>query len=263
MRFNLTLRVNARKYGRILPLNYQYEMSAVIYKILASSSGDFATWLHENGFRMDNGKQFKLFTFSQLNIPNRRILKQSNQLELLSDSVQWQISFLPENSTQNFIEGLFQNCVFEIGNKESKVEFEVESIEVVPPPEFQESMVYNTLSPIFVSCVDETGRDHYPKDSHEFKTSEWVKERLLINLVDKYSAFYGREFQDEKYLNFITLTEPKSKLVTIKSGTNEQTRLRGFECKIVVSAPPELQRLAYDSGLGALNSQGFGCLEVL
>lgn len=64
MRFVITLRVNARKFGRLLPLNYQYEMSAVIYKILSSADTEFATWLHENGFQMDNGKQFKLFTFS-------------------------------------------------------------------------------------------------------------------------------------------------------------------------------------------------------
>lgn len=263
MRFIITLRVNARKFGRSLPLNYQYEMSAAIYKTLSSCSEDFASWLHNNGFKTDEGKQFKLFTFSRFNIPSFRILRQSNQLELLSDQVFWQISFLPENSTQTFIGGVFENRVFEIGNKDSRVEFEVESIEVVPPPSFQESMVYNTLSPIFVSCTDENGRDHYPKDSHEFKTSEWVREVLLSNLVDKYSAFYGEEFQGEKYLNFITLTEPKSKLVTLKSGTDAQTHLRGFECKIVVSTPPELQRLAYDSGLGALNSQGFGCLEVI
>lgn len=82
MRFIITLRVNARKFGRLLPLNYQYEMSAAIYKTLSSCSEDFASWLHDNGFKTDEGKQFKLFTFSRFNIPSFRIIKQSNQLEL-------------------------------------------------------------------------------------------------------------------------------------------------------------------------------------
>ena len=87
MRFNITLRVNAQKFGRRLPINYQYEMSAAIYKILSSGSGEYAQWLHDNGFTLEKGKQFKLFTFSHLNVPERRLLKQSNQLELLSPSI--------------------------------------------------------------------------------------------------------------------------------------------------------------------------------
>ena len=57
MRFIITLRVNARKFGRLLPLNYQYEMSAAIYKTLSSCSEDFASWFHNNGFKTDEGKQ--------------------------------------------------------------------------------------------------------------------------------------------------------------------------------------------------------------
>ena len=141
MRFNLTLRVNARKYGRILPLNYQYEMSAAIYKVLSSADKDFAAWLHDNGFQTDNGKQFKLFTFSRLQIPKNgfRIIKQSNQLELNTQTVDFQISFLPENSTQTFIGGVFENRTFEIGGRGAKVQFEVEGIELLPPPEFKET----------------------------------------------------------------------------------------------------------------------------
>jgi len=263
MRFIITLRVNARKFGRLLPLNYQYEMSAAIYKTLSSCSEDFAAWLHDNGFKTDEGKQFKLFTFSRFNIPSFRIIKQSNQLELLSDQVFWQISFLPENSTQTFIGGVFENHVFEIGNRDSRVQFEVANIEILPHPEFKETMCYKALSPISVSFRDERGRDCYPRTSEEFANADWVKERLLVNLLDKYSAFYGEDYQGESFLDFSVLTEPKSSLVTIKSGTYAETKVRGFMCQLALNTPPELQRIAYESGLGELNSQGFGCLEIM
>ncbi len=263
MRFIITLRVNKQRFGRLLPLNYQYEMSAAIYKILSSANEDFASWLHENGFQTCEGKQFKLFTFSRLNVPERRILKQSNQMELKSEYVQWQISFLPENSTEKFIEGIFQDRTFEIGNREAKVQFEVANIEILPPPEFQETMVYNTLSPVSVSFRDGNDRDCYPRNAQEFAEAEWVRERLLVNLLDKYSAFYGEDFCGEQFLDFRALSEPKSSLVSLKAGTSAETKVRGFMCRFALTAPAELQKTAYEAGLGEQNSQGFGCLAVM
>lgn len=265
MRFKITLRVDRKRFGNKIPINYQYEMSAAIYKILSSADTEFATWLHENGFQMDNGKQFKLFTFSRLQIPKNgfTIIKQSNQLELKSQTVDFQISFMPENSTQTFIGGVFENRTFEIGRSGALVQFEVESIELLPPPEFKETMMYNTLSPISVSCHDEQGRDRYPQTPQEFKDAEWIRERLLNNLIDKYSAFYGKEYSGEKFLKYMTLSEPKSSLISIKAGTREETRVRGFSCQLALNAPASLQKIAYESGLGELNSQGFGCLEVI
>lgn len=260
MRFHIILRVKGSR--RLLPLNYQYELSAATYHILASANEEFAEWLHENGFRMDNGKQFKLFTFSRLNPEKFRILRQSNQLELLSDKVEWQISFLPEHSTQNFVEGLFQKRVFEVGNKQSVVQFQVDSIEMLPSPEFTDMMTFEALSPIFVSKKLDDGRDYYPQNAEEFANAPWVRERLFKNLLDKYEAFYGKEFEGERFFEMMTLTDPKSVLVSIKANTRYETRVRGFRCRLALHCPADLLRIAYESGLGEGNSQGFGCLGI-
>lgn len=261
MRFNVTLSINKSNLnGRKLPLNYQYELSAVIYHILASANEEFAEWLHENGFRLETGKQFKLFTFSRLNPEKFRILRQSNQLELLSDKVEWRITFLPDRSTQKFVEGLFQKRVFEVGNKQSVVQFQVDSIEMLPSPEFTDTMTFETLSPISVSQRLEDGRDAYPQTAEEFSNASWVRERLLQNLLDKFEAFYGTAYEGERFFDIMTLTEPKSALVTIKAGTPQETKVRGFLCRLALHCPAELMRIAYESGLGEGNSQGFGCL---
>lgn len=260
MRFKITLKVNESAFGKKLPLNYQYELSAAVYRIFASSDKEFATWLHENGFHTESGYIFKLFTFSRLFPQKLRLLKQSNQLELLSDQVEWQIGFLPEKSTQQFIEGLFQNRIIEVGNKQSRVQFEVCGIELLPSFEYFDTMVFDALSPISVSQKDALGRDCYPKDGEEFKTALWVRERLLQNLINKYEAFYGHTYEGEKRLDFETLTNPKSVLVTIKAGTPQETRVRGFICKFTLRCPEELMRIAYECGLGEANGQGFGCL---
>ena len=49
MRFKLILEVNRKAFGNILPINYQYEQSAAIYKILSRADKDYSTWLHNNG----------------------------------------------------------------------------------------------------------------------------------------------------------------------------------------------------------------------
>lgn len=37
MRFRLVLEVNRRAFGNLLPINYQYEQSAAIYRILSEA----------------------------------------------------------------------------------------------------------------------------------------------------------------------------------------------------------------------------------
>lgn len=259
MRFKLDITAN-KVFGYKLPINYQHELSAVIYNILASSNMEYATWLHENGFKNKKGKQFKLFTFSRLKLYKYRYLRQSNQLELLSDKVEWQISFLPEHSTQKFVEGLFNKRVFEVANRQSAVQFQVDNIEMLPSPEYTCTMTFEALSPIAVSQRLEDCRDAYPQTAEEFSNAPWVRERLLQNLLDKYEAFYGTPYEGERFFDMMTLTEPKSALMTIKAGTPQETKVRGFLCRLALHCPAELMRIAYESGLGEGNSQGFGCL---
>lgn len=61
MRFKLQLEVNKNVFGNRLPINYQYEQSAVIYRILARADKDYATWLHENVFVWKTGKHLSFF----------------------------------------------------------------------------------------------------------------------------------------------------------------------------------------------------------
>ena len=129
MRFKLILEVNKRAFGGMLPINYQYEQSAAIYKILSGADEAYASWLHDNGFRLESGKTFKLFVYSRFKIENFRILRDTERLQIFSDTVEWQVGFLPEKSTEKFIQGVFQDQVFEIGDTKSVVQFIVRSVE--------------------------------------------------------------------------------------------------------------------------------------
>ena len=60
MKFKITLKID-RKYGDLLPFNYQYEQSAVIYRILAQADTQYSSWLHKNGYQLNGSKRLKLF----------------------------------------------------------------------------------------------------------------------------------------------------------------------------------------------------------
>lgn len=60
MIFQLIL--NKNKSNAVIPINYQYPLSAAIYKILQKGDSEYAQFLHEEGY----GKGYKFFTFSDL-----------------------------------------------------------------------------------------------------------------------------------------------------------------------------------------------------
>ena len=259
MRFKLTLKVNREKFGDILPLNYQYECSSAIYRILSKADAEYATWLHNNGFELNPNKKFKLFTFSRLAIPSFRLLRQEGKLKIQSDTVNWQITFLPEKSTQKFIEGLFMNQTFEIGSdRQTVVQFTIVSVEAMPEPEYSEEMEFNTLSPM---CIKFKGDD----DKTYYLSPADVRATYLIfnGLIDRYKTFYHAQppFTPSDCKLEVT-REPKSALITIKAGSPHETRVRGYMCSFKVNAPVEIMKLIYASGIGSMNAIGFGCVEI-
>ena len=56
---------------------------------------------------------------------------------------------------------------------------------------------------------------------------------------------------------------PKSKLITIKSGTAAQTKVKGWVFDFELDAPRELVEVGILAGFGKENAQGFGCGELV
>jgi CRISPR-associated endoribonuclease Cas6 len=253
MRFKLILEVCSEAFGNVLPINYQYEQSAVIYRILSRANKEYANWLHENGFQLESGKKFKLFTYSPLKIVKRYIPKDNDRIQILSDKVEWQISFLPEQSTEKFIQGLFAKQIFEIGDKKSTVRFQVQQIEVLPPPEFTETMTFETMSPMCLAIKREDGSTKYisPEDPE-------ANDAVLSGLLGRYESFYGKAFPSAFDFNFKPTKDIQSKKITIKANTKAQTEVKGYKCKFTITAPTELMQILYESGIGSLCSQGLG-----
>ncbi|MDD2412654.1 MAG: CRISPR-associated endoribonuclease Cas6 [Bacteroidales bacterium] len=254
MRFKISLSL-IRSQNQKLPLSYQYELSSFIYKTIARGDKMYADWLHGNGFAT-NGKQFRLFSFSNFHIPQYLIDKKEERLIIQSNEISFDIAFLPERSTEEFVKGIFANQQFSIGDKISKVEFKVNSIELLPQPDFSKPLIGKTLSPICVTMKNETGKlDYFSPEHPDYSLL------LKNNLLTKYEAFHGTPITTDVFLVWETNNKPHPKLIKIKSGTKEETRIRGYNCRFKLFATPELMKIAYNAGIGEKNSMGFGMIE--
>ena len=256
MRFKLTLQLLPELKGRTIPINYQHELSSAIYRIFSNGNADYASWLHNNGFQIEN-KRFKLFTFSRLIVPYG-IDKEKARLILKSTKIEWYITFLPEKSTKEFIEGIFKDQQFEIADTISGAAFRINEIQIVPELDYTHDTVFATLSPICISRKNEQGKTDYLSPSHPLYT-----QGILTGLLAKYQILTGNSYEGEAYCNLHVLNEPRSSLVTIKKGTKAETRVRGFSYRFRIELPEKLMQIAYESGIGEKGSQGFGMIKTI
>lgn len=258
MRIKLELAVQP---GTLLPFNYQYALSSWVYKVLLRQAPEFGTWLHNQGYG-EGAHRYKLFTFDQLNVRPFRIANTGKHLEILGDRISWALSFFVNAAGEGFLKGLFREQNIELVIPQSgKLNLEVLSVNILPAPDFTEQMSFRTLTPICVSAQAEGTRsaDYLSPQDVRFST------HFMSHLQRKYNS--ARLFFDElpeveesafKSYRFLLRSIPKSQLISIKPGTQEETKVRGYRFDFSVQLPPEVQRFAYFAGFGEKNSLGFG-----
>lgn len=270
MRFCLTL-TNERK--EVLPLNYQYPLSAWIYNVLKKADPQFTRWLHEHGYQYSKNRIFKLFVFSNLMLSKAKLIKDRPYLEVAPGMHRFYMSFCIMEAAEHFIRGLFTDQRIQIGDRYQRADFQVSSVERIADPPLKGEAEFKCLSPIVVS------RPEFRKDKLQGtylgpKAPDY-SERLRDNLVKKYlTVYYGAQavskegnkdiatgdlpFNPGKW-EFECLGSARSRLQTFKAGQPGETRVRGFVFRFRVKAPAEMIKVGYEAGFGEKGSLGFGC----
>lgn len=273
MRLHLVLRPLSQRCS--VTLNYSYYLSTAIYRWIDASSPEYARFLHDQGFHVDGSlKRFKHFCFSQLVVTNRTIA--GGRLQILSPTVDWYVAMPVEASLQHLVVGMFDKREFFIEREENR--FVVEQVETLPDPKWERRMTFRMLSPLTVSTIHERNGRLLPE--YLLPGDKRIGDLLRQNILNKYRSLYGAEpkasfdsdssmmkdafncILDEKFIAHRGGHEKISKLITIKQGREDETKVRGFMCPLTIEGSPALIALAYESGLGEKNSIGFGMLEV-
>jgi len=180
MRFKLILERADKQ--RFIPINYQYELSSAIYRVIERGNKNFSAFLHDEGYMFGN-KPFRLFTFSRVFLDKQRVHVNQGRIEHLGASAELYVSFLIDRAAEEFIKGLFLGQQFYLGDQISGVNYQVAKIESAGPVFFQQTMHYRCISPILIKEKRESGGENYLDPSHPR-----YGELLVHNLISKWTA---------------------------------------------------------------------------
>ncbi|WP_185156043.1 CRISPR-associated endoribonuclease Cas6 [Fulvivirga kasyanovii] len=262
MRLQIIFSLKSNK--NFLPANYQHHISSWIYKCISAGDKEFAGFLHQKGYGERN-KHFKFFTFGPLDIRPYHFHKTRGVFELYGNQLSLQVSFFVPEAAELFIKGI--NVVNEayFGDKINGIQLGVDELRIVPEPLMLNTMTYKLVSPCCISRPAQEGEKHSQYLSPQDR--EFVP-RLIDNLKIKYGVAQNVLIHiEEEHPDFepkvrVLTSQPKSKLITIKTLTKHEISVRGwlFECQI--TAPLDVQSFIWNVGLGEKGSMGFGMVDV-
>jgi len=252
----------------LLPANYNYPITAIVYNLLKLGSAEFAEFLHNKGYASE-GKNFKLFTFA-LRIEKYRY--ENDSIRLLSPYITLLVSSpLDKEFVKNFIIGTLEKQMVKIRYDGYFSTFEIIQMETVPEPAFYTNMKFKLLSPIILSTKIETDgktRQHYFRyydDMHE------INRVFNKNLERKYEALHKNKYVgkgiklnwDNEYINRATDEKKITRLIRIKAKDVPEVSYKGNLLPFYLEGDIELIKIGYQCGFGEKNSMGFGMAEVI
>lgn len=243
-----------------MPVNYQSEFSAWIQKTLHFQDNAFASWLKEKKY-LDNLGEYKLFTFSDVELPPHRL--QDERYLLDGDSARVVISFYADEEIRSYVEKLFSGQEFKIGDSRGKVAVKVENVNFIDYPAMTEKQKvrFSCLSPMLLAEPGNNAGTYVSPDQKGFDKI------FFKSLMFKYANLVkfmtpGNGLTGLNDLQFKLIGKPKTRTVKIKTDTPHQKAVKGYLFDFDVKAPLELLQIGYNAGFGELNHLGFGCCKI-
>lgn len=227
-----------------VPFNYNHILSAIIYNKIADLN--FANELHSS-------KSFKFFTFSQIYIPKRRIVKDGI---IAKDGV---ISFYISSPNDFLIKSLVDGFLEDLEINFQNQKLTIQKIEALKTPEFSSKSEFKTLAPIIVRTKKEIDGELKIWD---LAPSDKFFKSLENNLIKKYIKFNNLTKTDKKINIYSDMNFVKRKRISINKG-NATTHHRAYMMDLILEGDLDLIEFAYDVGIGEKNSMGFGMVKLL
>jgi CRISPR-associated endoribonuclease Cas6 len=231
--------------GSTLPVHYNGLVQGWIYRHLESS---LARKVHLEGWQ-DGKRQIRFFTFSRL-LGDVRV--RNGRIRFLDD-----VRLVLASPLEEFLEDLALALMREGTVCLGDVDFEVTSVEVRHYPELHGPLFLKAVSPITVYSTFETP-DGRKKTYYYAPQEPDFEQQVLANLRRKVRAWAGEDIpEDGATFSPYRVSTRNLSIVKYKG-----TVIKGWTGIYRLDAPESYLRMALDAGLGAKNSQGFGCVEV-
>lgn len=185
-------------------------------------------------------------------------------MQLKIPEAEFVISFHLPRAAETFIMGLFMNQEIEIADKKSRARFRINQVESVPTGITEaplQEVILRPLSPVVCGQKNEKGYYDFlsPQDPA-------FVPQLMYNWQSKYKTVHEdaeEAFAEAAMEVLLYENPPKSRLITIKADTPEETRIRGFlNFRLSVKGRRDSMGLLMDAGVGLYNSVGMGCTDL-
>jgi len=233
----------------ILPVQYNNIIQGFIYN--NQSDRDYCQFLHQSRSG-ENNSNFNMFTFSRL-MGKFNFDKYTGRITLYPP-----VKLIISSAVDEFISDLMERLTHTELAFLGKNEVEIDNIEVHEDIEFGEKVQIKMLSPL-VGCTTSMIDDRKYTNYYSPWQSKF-QELAGNNLVYKYERIYGRkpEREDIKIIPNGNQEKKFEKILNYKG-----TVVKGYAGIYWLKGCPELIKVAYHTGLGFRNNQGFGCWEVV
>lgn len=239
-----------------LPVHHNEILQGIIYRHLDLW---LAERIHVKGAKdPESTRDLKLFTFSRLISSKKPIVDSEKKTITFYFPLTWIVASPLQELIVSFYNTLIKKRTIHLHLPGISEERAIHLLDVwlEPFPRYKRPELIETLSPITVYRTEEkkgkTFTYYYSPHDPEFN------ELILLNLLRKYRTLTGNKLSlDEKsYIKPIRIASHEN-IVYYKD-----TLIKGWSGIFELSLPKELFPLAFSCGLGAKNSQGFGCINV-
>lgn len=223
----------------VLNANYNRVLQAFIYNNISEND------LHDKGYKI-NGRNFKLFTFSQI-FGVYKFIKKDKKI-VFTDEIRFIVSSADEDFVNELVKNLLTSEELKLGENTVKI------IGVNKVDELFEGnkIVVKTISPAVAYSTEIRGDKKFtrylpPEDENFIRI---VRE----NLLKKCKLLGVGNSEDVQ----ITHLGDSKKIVTSFKGTIIEAYLGTF----LLEGDKEILNVALSCGIGSKSSQGFGCIEL-
>ncbi|MEZ0344475.1 MAG: CRISPR-associated endoribonuclease Cas6 [Caldimicrobium sp.] len=235
------------KDGIILPIQYNEILQGLIYRSLEKG---LSAKIHDFGFEDPKTKRkFKLFTFSRL-LSSQRPRFNNGKIHFSGD-----LALVVASPVKEFIQSLAQSILMSEFITFGEEKALLQAVEVLALPNYQEKVFVKTLSPITVYSTLKTPQGK--KKTYFYSPFEREFEDLIIDNLNKKLRALGNKGEFKGAVKPFRVGTRNQRVILYKN-----TVIKAWDGIFELSLPKELFEIAFTCGLGAKNSQGFGCIEL-